>query len=187
VTERDALLKAVCDHPDDDTPRLVFADWLQEHGEDERAEFIRLQIQLHRRTYLPSEEEQLKRREAKLLWANRWKGDFPGAEQVRFSRGLVNHAHFFNAADFLNSLGRAPLRSVVIYGPVNLVTVIKAVSPHQIEEVDLRQADVGKTYITAFNEGEGLRIPGRLIIPWHLAADELWERVRARFGVQVQF
>ncbi len=46
MNERDALLRAICDNPDDDTPRLVIADWLQEHGEDERAEFIRLQIVL---------------------------------------------------------------------------------------------------------------------------------------------
>ena len=45
-TTRDALLLAVCDSPDDDAPRLVFADWLDENGHDvERAwaEFIRLQ------------------------------------------------------------------------------------------------------------------------------------------------
>ncbi len=38
------LLRAVCESPDDDTPRLVFADWLDENGESERAEFIRVQI-----------------------------------------------------------------------------------------------------------------------------------------------
>jgi uncharacterized protein (TIGR02996 family) len=43
MTEREALLRAVCENPDDDTPRLVFADWLDENGEPERAEFIRLQ------------------------------------------------------------------------------------------------------------------------------------------------
>ena len=30
-------------HLDEDTPRLVFADWLQENGDEPRAEFIRLQ------------------------------------------------------------------------------------------------------------------------------------------------
>ena len=44
MNEREALLRAVCENPDDDTPRLVFADWLDEHDEPERAEFIRLQI-----------------------------------------------------------------------------------------------------------------------------------------------
>jgi uncharacterized protein (TIGR02996 family) len=31
--------------PADDTVRLVFADWLDEHGQPERAEFIRVQVQ----------------------------------------------------------------------------------------------------------------------------------------------
>ncbi|HEY1188944.1 MAG TPA: TIGR02996 domain-containing protein [Gemmata sp.] len=44
MNERAALLHAVCANPDDDTARLVFADWLTEHGEGERAEFIRGQI-----------------------------------------------------------------------------------------------------------------------------------------------
>lgn len=38
-----ALLAAIHAAPRDDTPRLVYADWLQEHGQDEYAEFIRLQ------------------------------------------------------------------------------------------------------------------------------------------------
>lgn len=44
MDEREALLQAVCDHLDDDTPRLVLADWLEENGEPERAEFIRAQV-----------------------------------------------------------------------------------------------------------------------------------------------
>jgi uncharacterized protein (TIGR02996 family) len=43
-----ALLAAVVASPDDDLPRLVFADWCDEHGQPERAEFIRLQIENHR-------------------------------------------------------------------------------------------------------------------------------------------
>ncbi len=42
-----ALLAAIIEFLDEDTPRLVFADYLQENGDDDRAEFIRLQIQLH--------------------------------------------------------------------------------------------------------------------------------------------
>jgi uncharacterized protein (TIGR02996 family) len=42
--EQDALLAAIFAAPADDTPRLVYADWLEEHGEPEYAEFIRLQI-----------------------------------------------------------------------------------------------------------------------------------------------
>ena len=46
MTERKALLQAVCTAPDDDLPRLVFADWVQENGEPERAEFIRVMCRL---------------------------------------------------------------------------------------------------------------------------------------------
>ncbi|MDY3551208.1 TIGR02996 domain-containing protein [Gemmata sp. JC717] len=41
--DADALLDAIFDAPDDDTPRLVYADWLQEHGQEAHAQFIRLQ------------------------------------------------------------------------------------------------------------------------------------------------
>jgi uncharacterized protein (TIGR02996 family) len=44
-TERRAFLAAIVAAPEDDTPRLVFADWLDEHGEHDRAEFIRLGCQ----------------------------------------------------------------------------------------------------------------------------------------------
>src|SRR5262249_46941289 len=32
--------------PEDDAPRLIFADWIEENGEGNRAEFIRLQCRL---------------------------------------------------------------------------------------------------------------------------------------------
>ncbi len=41
--EWSALLRAVVDNPADDFPRLVAADWLDDHDDPERAEFIRLQ------------------------------------------------------------------------------------------------------------------------------------------------
>jgi uncharacterized protein (TIGR02996 family) len=44
-----ALLRGVRERPADDLPRLVIADWLDEHGEGDRAEFIRVQCELARR------------------------------------------------------------------------------------------------------------------------------------------
>lgn len=44
-----ALLAAIHAYPRDDLPRLVWADYLDEHGEPEHAEFVRLQC---RRPYL---------------------------------------------------------------------------------------------------------------------------------------
>jgi uncharacterized protein (TIGR02996 family) len=44
-----SLLRTACEKPDDDAPRLVYADWLDDTGDDHRvarAEFIRVQIRL---------------------------------------------------------------------------------------------------------------------------------------------
>jgi uncharacterized protein (TIGR02996 family) len=48
VTDREALLRAICEYPDDDTPRLIYADFLEESGEADLAGFIRAQVQLAR-------------------------------------------------------------------------------------------------------------------------------------------
>src|SRR5262245_42400445 len=45
-----ALLKAVCAAPDDDLPRLVYADWCDEQGRHIRADFIRCQVELAKLT-----------------------------------------------------------------------------------------------------------------------------------------
>ena len=43
-----ALLRAIVAEPTDDTPRLVCADWIEEHGDSNRAAFIRIQVELAR-------------------------------------------------------------------------------------------------------------------------------------------
>jgi uncharacterized protein (TIGR02996 family) len=50
MTDRDALFAAVHAAPLDDAPRLILADWLDEHVQPQRAEFIRLQV-AQRREY----------------------------------------------------------------------------------------------------------------------------------------
>lgn len=46
MSDRESFLRAIIAEPADDKPRLIFADWLDEHGESARAEFIRVQCQL---------------------------------------------------------------------------------------------------------------------------------------------
>jgi uncharacterized protein (TIGR02996 family) len=48
LTPHDALYRTVCDFPDDDTPRLAFADYVEECGDPLRAAFIRTQVELAR-------------------------------------------------------------------------------------------------------------------------------------------
>ena len=51
------FLRAICAAPDDDAPRLVFADYLDETGESERAEFIRNHIHLAHNPDAPGIEQ----------------------------------------------------------------------------------------------------------------------------------
>lgn len=113
-----ALLAAIRSAPDDDLPRFVYADWLEENGDPDRAEFIRVQIELARqqqddlRSHLPEG------REAELLERNaaRWREPVAGwlhihPFQVRYRRGFVeaielrNSGHWRPAGltDFLHS------------------------------------------------------------------------------------
>lgn len=43
MDQDELFLRMILDRPDDDGPRLVFADWLEERGDCDRAELIRLQ------------------------------------------------------------------------------------------------------------------------------------------------
>src|SRR5262249_4647574 len=42
MTEEQAFLDALKANPADDTTRLVYADWLDDHGESAKAEYLRL-------------------------------------------------------------------------------------------------------------------------------------------------
>jgi uncharacterized protein (TIGR02996 family) len=46
MTPDDAFLADIIANPDDDSLRLIYADWLEDHGQPDRATFIRVQIQL---------------------------------------------------------------------------------------------------------------------------------------------
>jgi uncharacterized protein (TIGR02996 family) len=46
MNEHPGFLQAIIERPDDDAPRLIYADWLDEQGASLRAEFIRLQCRL---------------------------------------------------------------------------------------------------------------------------------------------
>lgn len=48
MTQHEALLRAVLVNPADDLPRLVYADWLEENGQADRAAFIRCHVEEER-------------------------------------------------------------------------------------------------------------------------------------------
>ena len=77
MDEREALRAAIWADPEEDTPRLVYADWLQEHGDEARAEFIRVQITLARMTTRGRDLVTLRNREWGLLGPHKkkWLGE----------------------------------------------------------------------------------------------------------------
>jgi uncharacterized protein (TIGR02996 family) len=94
MSDEKALLSAIWEHPHEDTPRLVYADWLDEHEQPERAEFIRVQIELARLGEWDDSprKAELERRE-KQLWAKHaktWKTGLSPFLQKRagFHRGF---------------------------------------------------------------------------------------------------
>jgi len=116
MTVRDELMAAVIESPDSDDPRQVFADWLDEHGERERAEFIRVQCQLAGDDLSPQQRTELKTREEQLLQAHSWDwaGNFGNdIYEWQFERGFIERAHVnleYSADTIQSILQKEPIR-----------------------------------------------------------------------------
>jgi uncharacterized protein (TIGR02996 family) len=67
VAINESLVEAIRANPADDAPRLVYADWLEENGRPERAEFIRVQCELAKASAKGKRREKLAAREKELL------------------------------------------------------------------------------------------------------------------------
>jgi uncharacterized protein (TIGR02996 family) len=92
MTHDEAFLQAILESPDDDTPRLIYADWLDEHGDSARAELIRVQCQLAEMGLDDPRWPGLLIREEQLVaeHADEWLGDL--RQRVvgwRFDRGFL--------------------------------------------------------------------------------------------------
>ena len=90
-----AMRQAILAQPDEDAPRLLYADWLDEQGDSvlsARAAFIRLQCRLIRATLSPAERSRL-RAEARGLYtahAPTWLGALARAvDYGQFERGFL--------------------------------------------------------------------------------------------------
>lgn len=128
MTEWEALMRAVCEHPDDDTPRLVLADWLDENGEPERAKFIRAQCQLLRVPSRDPEWEVLHKRQDRLLnlYSRRWASELPYRYVYRWAEGYVRGFRcgltVSDEAAFLRDVDEvfeaAPVTALTVHGPL---------------------------------------------------------------------
>src|SRR5262249_50191377 len=90
-----ALLRAAKSTPEDDAPRLILADWLEERGttpaDQARAELIRAQCRLADLGADDPEHRSLQRRIKQLLsqHGKTWRGPLTATQGGRFERGLL--------------------------------------------------------------------------------------------------
>jgi uncharacterized protein (TIGR02996 family) len=95
--------QALLANPDDDTLRLVIADWLEENDQPARAEFIRVQIELARGVAELDRRRHLEQRQRELLLTHEADWVQPLAEVLDcpqgkwggwvFRRGFVEYFH----------------------------------------------------------------------------------------------
>jgi uncharacterized protein (TIGR02996 family) len=133
VSDEQGLLAAVIADPEDDAPRLVYADWCEDHGRPQRARFIRLQCRIARGDEAPellAEEEALyeaHRREwvaqlpsyPGLSWTEGDEEQYGGGHTL-FRRGFVSEL----AADHWQALSRNGARAFAA-APVTRLRVKK--------------------------------------------------------------
>jgi uncharacterized protein (TIGR02996 family) len=117
--DRDALLAAILAQPDDDVARLVYADWLQENGQEPRAQFIRAQVWASQAEPF-SKEARKQAAVAKRILEASSRGEWTRHLQQRmvgweFRRGFVEHVRV-NVATFAHDaeelFRREPIRSL---------------------------------------------------------------------------
>jgi uncharacterized protein (TIGR02996 family) len=118
MNQEEAFLRAVCEHPDEDAVRLIFADWLDEHGEPERAEFIRIQIEQARLPEWDGRRLECERR-SRELWVRAYER-LPELPTTRlswnlssFRRGFAEGVQLMGVGSFLQHA-----ETVFAVGPV---------------------------------------------------------------------
>jgi uncharacterized protein (TIGR02996 family) len=92
MDQHEAFLQAILERPEDDVPRLVYADWLDENGDSERAEFIRLQCALAKLPPDAPQRRAMRQREDELLALHSWEwaaGFGWKIQEWQFVRGFI--------------------------------------------------------------------------------------------------
>jgi len=118
----DAFLHDILAHPDDDAPRLIYADWLDEHN-DPRGEFIRIECGLAQLSDEDPRRWPLKQREQELLREHeaKWLPKGIGTASCVFRRGFVEEVTLF-VQDFLAVIERlfeqTPVLHICLRGPM---------------------------------------------------------------------
>jgi uncharacterized protein (TIGR02996 family) len=110
MTDQEALLRAIEASPDEDMPRLAYADWLDENATSDadriRAEYIRIHCELARAECYDPQWAALNRRELELRLPARlaWEGQI-SEPYWEFARGFPANMTF-DASTFTNEVAK---------------------------------------------------------------------------------
>jgi uncharacterized protein (TIGR02996 family) len=160
MTHEDAFLLDILEHPDDDTPRRVFADWLLDLDDPVKAargEFIHAQLDLARLPTGSPRRADLARREKQLLDAHgrEWGSLYPrlGCSCWEYRRGFVEGVGL-PASAFLGhaaALFRAgPVRELKLYGGDAVMPELAACPwLARLRTLDLERNDLGDADVEA--------------------------------------
>jgi uncharacterized protein (TIGR02996 family) len=133
-----AFVRTIAANPDDDAPRLVYADVLDESGEPAkmaRAEFIRVQIEKARLVPETPRWNELWHRDRVLLdWARQWRAELPaikGAQYGGFIRGFIDRVDVPSgqlALSLSTVLDAVPIRILAVH--VSSLRIVRALAAH---------------------------------------------------------
>ena len=152
TSEGDGLRAAILAQPDDDILRLIYADWLQENDQSDRAAFVRAQVAFAQAEPFSPQARDQARIAGQLFSAHpEWKLSVQRLGVIRgsFVRGFVEHVNV-DAAQFprhaAGLFATEPVRSVQVtrfasaIGPtVPLAPVFQTPELDRVARLDLRQ------------------------------------------------
>jgi uncharacterized protein (TIGR02996 family) len=172
VDQEASLRAAICANPDDLDVRRVFADWLEDAGQLERAELIRVQCELDGLAGDHPRRPALEMREEELLVAREkeWQAEVPAwvRKYARFRCGFVTEVKC-GVRGFVTKAGALLKRSPVTdfrLGEVGKQVADLAACPHLAAVRDLRLVEADSASLTELQHSphlgklQGLHLEG---------------------------
>jgi uncharacterized protein (TIGR02996 family) len=204
MTDEPAFIRMIAAAPDDDAPRLVYADVLEERGDPAgaaRAEFIRVQCERARLVPDTPRSRELWFRDAALLdWARHWRAELPAVEGVQFGgfiRGFIDQVRASAdplARHFRMVIDSVPLRKVTLTHLDLQGARALAQSPDLEEVVEIEIGPVTRIDTPSIWRAFARRGPWsrlrRFKVIWYPSSDDrlnaawrrVWDELRTAFG-----
>lgn len=184
------LLRGVFANPADETVRLVFADWLDDHGESDRAALIRVQCEAEHTPNRTARAKELATEEKRLSTAIRGRlAPIPDGFEATFRRGFVELKieHFATwkpgmlPGGFPDLFRRGWVEVVRFTGMTSSVPRDAVPYLLQVREVDFSKSDFSDAEIVGLAADLPVGLPGN-----RLATVTLRPALQKRYAAAVQ-